>query len=144
METLMKVLFIPQRTRIKLVGNLMFNKLTFDDQIFDVVRKVSQNTFRLRKLKLLDFDLNELSVLYESFCLSHFRYCCSVWCGCSKHLLKVRDRTQKRAVKFGIIDNYIPRNSMINSADEKLYREISMGKKKAYSDIIPKRAEYAT
>ena len=74
---------IPVSEDLTLLGVTIDNKLTFDKQITNVTRKVSQQLAVLKRLRnILPLDIRKN--IYHSFIAPHFDYCSDVWPFCSK------------------------------------------------------------
>ena len=78
---------IPVREDLTLLGVTIDNKLTFDKQIANVTRKVSQQLAELKRLRnrlrnILPLDIRKN--IYHSFIAPHFDYCSNVRHLCSK------------------------------------------------------------
>ena len=62
------------KEHLKILGVLLDNKLSFQEHISEILKKVFAKIAALRRLKRL-VPSSTLLVLYRSFVLSHFEYC---------------------------------------------------------------------
>ena len=75
------------KEHLKILGVHLDNKLTFQEHISEILKKVFAKIAALRRLKRL-VPSSTLLVLYRSFVLSHFEYCNSLLIGIGKTLNK--------------------------------------------------------
>ena len=75
------------KEHLKILGVLLDNKLSFQEHISEMLKKVFAKIAALRRLKRL-VPSSTLLVLYRSFVLSHFEYCNSLLIGIGKILNK--------------------------------------------------------
>ena len=75
------------KEHLKILGVHLDNKLTFQEHIREILKKVFAKIAALRRLKRL-VPSSTLLVLYRSFVLSHFEYCNSLLIGIGKTLNK--------------------------------------------------------
>ena len=75
------------KEHLKILGVHLDNKLSFQEHINEMLKKVFAKIAALRRLKRL-VPSNTLLVLYRSFVLSHFEYCNSLLIGIGKTLNK--------------------------------------------------------
>ena len=67
-----------------------------------------------------------------------------MWGGASLAVTENIDRIQKRAIKYGIVKDYVPIRKLIEVADSRLYRKIEKEEDNPLKRILPHREEYAT
>ena len=75
------------KEHLKILGVHLDNKLSFQEHINEMLKKVFAKIAALRRLKRL-VPSSTLLVLYRSFVLSHFEYCNSLLIGIGKTLNK--------------------------------------------------------
>ena len=75
------------KEHLKILGVHLDNKLSFQEHINEMLKKVFAKIAALRPLKRL-VPSSTLLVLYRSFVLSHFEYCNSLLIGIGKTLNK--------------------------------------------------------
>ena len=75
------------KEHLKILGVYLDNKLSFQEHINEMLKKVFAKIAALRRLKRL-VPSSTLLVLYRSFVLSHFEYCNSLLIGIGKTLNK--------------------------------------------------------
>ena len=75
------------KEHLKILGVHLDNKLSFQEHISEILKKVFAKIAALRRLKRL-VPSSTVLVLYRSFVLSHFEYCNSLLIGFGKILNK--------------------------------------------------------
>ena len=75
------------KEHLKILGVHLDNKLTFQEHISEILKKVFAKIAALRRLKRL-VPCSTLLALYRCFVLSHFEYCNSLLIGIGKTLNK--------------------------------------------------------
>ena len=78
------------KEHLKILGVHLDNKLTFQEHINEILKKVFAKIAALRRLKRL-VPCSTLLALYRCFVLSHFEYCNSLLIGIGKTLNKKLD-----------------------------------------------------
>ena len=81
---------------MKLLSLTVDNKLNFGIYISNICKVASAKTKGLGRIRSR-LNLSQARVLYNSFILSQFSYCCFVWIICSKTLQNIINQIQKRA-----------------------------------------------
>ena len=83
---------------MKLLGLTIDNKLNFEIHINNICRVASAKIKDLGKIRNR-LNLSQAKIIYNSFILSQFNYCCLVWMFCSKTLQNKLNQIQKRALR---------------------------------------------
>ena len=84
---------------VKLLGLTIDNKLNFGIHINNICKVASakiKGSGRIRKR----LNLSQAKILYNSFILSQFNYCCLVWMFCSKTQQNKINHIQKKSSPF--------------------------------------------
>jgi hypothetical protein len=89
----------PVKEELKLLGVTFDDKLKYDKQIAQVMRKVSQQVAVLKRMKkLLPFETRK--DIYQLFIVPHFDYCSETWHFCIKTLTDKLEKVNERAIRF--------------------------------------------
>jgi hypothetical protein len=89
---------------ITLLGIKIDSRVTFDQHISEICRKVSAQLNALIRLKS-NLTCQSRKVLVQSYIYANFNYCPLVWhCSSAKTLTKI-EKIQERALRF-VYDNY--------------------------------------
>ena len=90
---------IVHQPTVKLLGMYIDCKLNFDEHVREICRKAG---FKLNVLARLSKTLDEEAklLLFHSFILSYFKYCCPVWVFCDLPSIRVIEKIQERALRF--------------------------------------------
>ena len=137
------VLDIPQTTCIKSLGFYLDSSLTFDKHISEMIKRASNNLFLLLRFKRMGFRKEELKILYNSLVMAIITYGVSVWGGSHKSFLNKIDNLQRKAVKYGVIDEYATITSIIECSDRKLYEKIQRTPDHPLSHLMIQREPYS-
>ena len=81
----------------KMLGLTIDNKLDFGIHINNICKVASVKIKGLGRIRN-KLNLSQAKILYNSFILSQFNYCCLVWMFCSKTLQNKINQIQKRAL----------------------------------------------
>ena len=84
---------------VKLLGLTIDNKVNFGIRINNICKVASAKIKGLGRIRNR-LNLSEVKILYNSFILSQFNYCCLVWMFCSKPLQNKINQIQKRALRL--------------------------------------------
>ena len=84
---------------VKLLGLTIDNKLNFGIHINNICKVASSKIKGLGRIRSR-LNLSQAKILYNSFILSQFNYCCFVWMFCSKTLQNKINQIQKRALRI--------------------------------------------
>ena len=84
---------------VKLLGLTIDNKLNFGIHINNISKEASAKVKGLERIRSR-LNLSQAKILYNSFILSQFNYCCLVWMFCSKTLQNKINQMQKRALRI--------------------------------------------
>ena len=84
---------------VKLLGLTIDNKLNFGIHINNICKVASAKIKGLGRIRNR-LNLSQAKILYNSFILSQFNYCCLVWMFCSKTLQNKIKQIQKRALRI--------------------------------------------
>ena len=82
-----------------LLGVVLDNELTFDDQISSICRKVSAQINALNRLKNI-LSLKTKESLYRAFILPYFNYCNQVWHHCGKRNTVKIEKVNLRVLRY--------------------------------------------
>ena len=82
---------------VKLLGLIIDNKLNFGTHINNICKVASAKIKGLGGIRSR-LNLSRAKILYNSFILSQFNYCCLDWMFCSKTLQNEINQIQKRAL----------------------------------------------
>ena len=83
---------------VKLLRLTIDNKLNFGIHINNICKVASAKIKGLGRIRSR-LNLSQTKILYSSFILSQFNYCCLVWMFCSKTLQNKINQIQKRALR---------------------------------------------
>ncbi len=83
----------------KILGVLVDQFLSWEDQIEYIKLKIVRNLHLLKKIKVF-LPLNARKMFYNSYILPHFDYCSIIWGNCSKTLLRKLITLQKKAARI--------------------------------------------
>ena len=96
------------------------------------------------RLKRLNYNAEELKLLYNSLVISRLSYRASVWGGTYSYLRDQIDRVQNKAQFFGIIDEIESICEIIRKSDQALLRKITeTGYLHQLYYLLPRRTDYA-
>ncbi|OXA44555.1 hypothetical protein Fcan01_21002 [Folsomia candida] len=70
---------VPQQQTTKLLGVIINNKLTWDDQVVSMVSNASKRFWALKAMKKLGFQPNELVAFFKSSIIPVLEYASPVW-----------------------------------------------------------------
>ena len=103
-NTIKKSIVIDNKTiesskSVKLLGLTIDNKLNFGIHINNICKVASAKIKGLGRIRNR-LNLSQAKILYNSFILSQFNYCCLVWMFCSKTLQNKINQIQKRALRI--------------------------------------------
>ena len=84
---------------VKLLRLSIDDKLNFWIHINDICKVASAKIKGLRRVRNR-LNLSKAKILFNSFILSQFNYCCFVWMFCSKTLQNKINQIQKRALRI--------------------------------------------
>ena len=84
---------------VKLLGLTIDNKLNFGIHINNICKVASAKIKGLGRIRNR-LNLSQAKILYNSFILSQFNYCCLVWIFCSKTLQNIINQIQKRPARI--------------------------------------------
>ena len=84
---------------MKLLGLTIDNTLNFRIHINNICKVASAKIKGLGRIRNR-LNLSQAKILYNSFILSQFNYCCLVWMFCSKTLQNKINQIQKRALRI--------------------------------------------
>ena len=84
---------------VKLLRLTIDNKLNFGIHINNICKVASAKIKGLGRIRSR-LNLSQTKILYSSFILSQFNYCCLVWMFCSKTLQNKINQIQKRALRI--------------------------------------------
>ena len=110
---------IPIRMQIssskKVLGLTIDHQLSWEEQIHNISKKVSQSIGELRRVKLL-VKYDTLQLLYNSVVQPYFKYSSLAWGNCRDSLKKKLQKLQNRAARTITADSY-------NKRSKDIYRE---------------------
>ena len=89
----------PVVTKMKVLGTILNDKLTWDDHIENTVKRCNRRFFILRKLKHY-LSPKELQMIYSGIMQSLLEYSCTAFVNLPKRLEKKIQRVDNRAFKF--------------------------------------------
>ena len=92
---IMSIKTIESSKSVKLLGLIIDNKLNFGIHINDICKEASAKIKGLGRIRSR-LNLSQAKILYNSFILSQFNYCCLVWMFCSKTLQNKTNQIQKK------------------------------------------------
>ena len=84
---------------MKLLGLTIDNKLNFGIPTNNICKVASAKIKGLGRVRNR-LNLSQAKILYNSFILSQFNYCCLVWMFCSKTIQNKINQIQKRALRI--------------------------------------------
>ena len=84
--------------RIKCLGSVVDENLTWDDHIDYISGKIRRNIGILKRMRLT-VPRESLVLLYKTLIESYFRYCNTVWGYCNKKLLDKLQVLQNKAAR---------------------------------------------
>ena len=127
---------------MKVLGFIIYNRLTFLPHVSKTTSRAFSNKFLLLKLKRLGYRADDLSLLYQSLVPSVLTYGLEVWGSAAKTVLRKVDAVQKRAVRMGIIKEFVPIEEHIKFKDARFLNNITKtGSKHQLYDILPHRRD---
>ena len=136
---------IPLVENMKVLGIIIDSRFFFLPHVSKTTSRASSNLFLLHKLKRLGYCADDLSLLYQSLVLSVLTYGLEVRGGVAKTVLRKVDAVQKRAVRMGIIKEFVPIGEHIKVKDARLLNNITKtGSKHQLYDILPQRRDYCS
>ena len=136
---------IPLVENMKVLGIIIDSRLIFRPHVSKTTSRASSNLFLHHKLKRLGYRADDLSLLYQSLVLSVLTYGLEVRGGAAKTVLRKVDAVQKRAVRMGIMKEFIPIGEHIKFKDARLLNNITKtGSKHQLYDILPHRRGYCS
>ena len=127
-----------------ILGVVFDDRLTFQNHVKSLQKRISGDIYLLNKLKHMGYPQKDLVVTYQSLIVSELSYCCVVLGGCSKGLLEILDKLQRRCVRLNIIPTYTPMKDLIAQKDSQLMRKLTSDESHILHEILPKRCDYAT
>ena len=114
--------------KIKILGVIVNNKLTWDENTQGIVKKVNQRMQLLRSVSSFGSSIPELVQLWKVYCLSILEQSCVVWgSSITEDNKNDLEMTQKCYAKLALKDKYRD----YNSALVKLNLETSLAKQSA-------------
>ena len=127
------------------MGTIIDSRLAFLPHVSKKTSRASSNLFLLLKLKRLGYRADDLSLLYQSLVLSVLTSGLEVWGGAAKTVLRKVDAVQKRAVRMGIIKEFVPIEEHIKVKDARLLNKtLKPGSKHQLYDILQHRRDYCS
>ena len=133
----------PLVENMKVLGIFIDSRLVFLPHVSKTNSRASSNLFLLLKLKRLGYRADDFSLPYQSLVLSILTYVLEVWGSAAKTVLRKVDAVQKRAVRMGIIKEFVPIEEHIKVKTARLLNNISKpGSKHQLYDIVPHRRDY--
>ena len=128
---------------MKVLGTIIDSRLTFLPHVSKTTSRAFSSLFLLLKLKRLGYRADDLSLLYQSLVLSVLTYGLKVWGGAVKTVLRKVDAVQKRAVRMGIINEFVLIEEHTKVKDARLlYNITKIGSKHQLFDVLPHRRDY--
>ena len=116
---------IPLVENMNVLGFIINSRLIFLPHVSKTTSRAFSNLFLLLKLKRLGYRADYLSLLYQSLVPSVLTYGLEVWGGAAKTDLRKVDAVQKRAVRMGIIKEFVPIEEHIKVKDARLLNKIT-------------------
>ena len=110
---LLKVLHYHYLITIDLLGLTLDNSLNFGKHIAKIKKKVGKQQDVLCRLKNISSFRTKLC-LYNSFIMSHFHYCSSIWHHCLKSDSKKLDRLHERALRYWYSDESLETSTIFD------------------------------
>lgn len=106
---------ITSESHVKLLGVILDDKLNFHQHVNSLCKKAGA---QLRVLQRLSNMLDEPSkmLIFRSFILSHFTYCCLVWHFCGVVFSNKLEKIQYRALKFVYCDHVSSYDDLLKKA----------------------------
>ena len=109
----------PVNSSIDILGMTIDNKLSFDNHISVICKKINnQFNVMLRFWKLIDKE-TLLKPLYKAFILPHFYYCSSVWHFCGACNTNKVDNLNKRILRLILQDYSSPYDILLSKVNLK-------------------------
>ena len=103
-----------ENSSIPVTKETINNKLTFDNHVAKICRKVSQQIAVLKRMKkMLPFETRRDR--YLTFILLHFNYCSETWNFCSESATDKLERLNERAIRFVFRDTYTSYSELLNA-----------------------------
>lgn len=106
---------IERVNQIKYLGILIDDKLCFDKQINECIKKVASKTNVLYRIsRSLTFDTKK--IVYNTIILPHFQYCSTVYFTCNKEQIAQLQKLQNRAMRLILKCDFLtPREFMLRA-----------------------------
>ena len=121
---------------MKVLGFIIDSRLIFHPYRSKTTSRASSSLFLLLKQKRLGYRADDFSLLYQSLVLSVLTYGLEVWGGAAKTVLRKKDAVQKRAVRMGIIKEFVPIEEHVKVKDARLLNNFTKtGSKHQLYDI---------
>ena len=92
---------IHESNQVKLLGIIIDNKLTFEDHISNLCKKVSNKLYALSRISHL-LDQEKLRILMRAFIYSQFQYCPLAWMFHSRKLNNNINKLHERALRIDL------------------------------------------
>ena len=106
---------ITSEDHVKLLGVFLDKNLNFHHHVEKIIRKAGAQLRVLQRLSKL-LDTSSKMLIFHSFILSHFTYCCLVWHFCGSTLANRLEKIQYRALKFVYSDHSADYESLLKRA----------------------------
>ena len=103
---------LKQVTSKKVLGVTIDNQLSWEEQVDNISKKVSQGIGVVRRAKLF-VKYDTLQILYNSLVQPYFEYCSLVWGNCCDSLKEKLQKLQNRAARVITGDSYDTRSKDI-------------------------------
>jgi exonuclease III len=104
--------------KVNLLGITIDDKLKFDKHVVNLCKKAARQLNVMYRFKRI-FDLKERERIYNTFILSNFNYCPTVWHFCGKVCTKKIEHIQERALRFMFNDKESSYSSLLSKCGYK-------------------------
>ena len=91
--------------RVKILGVIIDDRLTFNDQISHICKKAARQLNVLRRLSYMLVKDTRM-IIYKSFILSNFNFCPLIWHFCGVVNSRKMEKIQERALRF-VFGDYV-------------------------------------
>ena len=127
---------------ISILGFTLDNKLSFAKHIKISVKKAYVVLYQIARLRSFGYRKEELKLMFDALVFSRLTYGAAVWGGEPDYVLQLVDRVQRKAIRLGICDSYVPIKDFILRHDGDLLDKILSNPRHPLYSYIPRRTDY--
>ena len=129
---------------MNILGILVSRNFSFDRHITSLLKRCNQTLYLLLKLKRMAYNKHELTNIYTALVTSAINYGVEAYGSSGVTIMRRIDSIQRKAVRWGLTESFVPISEHLASKDKKLLDTLSRRQDHPLSSFLPSRSDYAS